>query len=152
MQLKYQNHQRGAVLVTALMLLIILTLLGLTTMTTTTQEERMASNLQDMNRAFLAADAGISIMMNDTDTLNTAARHTGSKTISDYDAAISYTADYRQQVPMGRSRIAGQIWEVGKYSKYYFDLRSQGKTFASTDAGTVTTVTGGAFQISPKSN
>ena len=53
-------NQHGAVLVTALVFLVILTLLGITSMSTNTLEERMAGNSQDINRAFQAAESGLS--------------------------------------------------------------------------------------------
>ena len=65
-----RDEQRGAALITALVLLVILTMLGLSSMSTNTMEERMSSNAQEKNRAFQAAEAGIEIAMTNADTFN----------------------------------------------------------------------------------
>lgn len=59
MNLCGRAQQTGSVLVVALVILLILTLLGLSGMNTTILQERMAGNLQDMNSAFQAAEAGL---------------------------------------------------------------------------------------------
>ncbi len=51
--------QKGAVLITSLMILLVLTLIGVTAMTTSTLEERMAGNLKDVNLAFQAAESAL---------------------------------------------------------------------------------------------
>lgn len=52
-------RQGGAVLLTALILLLILTLIGTGGMKTVTMEERMVSNMQNANKAFHGAEAGL---------------------------------------------------------------------------------------------
>ena len=52
-------HQTGAVLMISLVILLILTLLGVSGMNTTVLQERMAGNVQEMNTAFQAAEAGL---------------------------------------------------------------------------------------------
>lgn len=57
-----QRHaaaQRGVVLVVALLLLLVLTLIGLAATSGTTLEEKMASNHQDHQAAFQAAEAAL---------------------------------------------------------------------------------------------
>jgi type IV pilus assembly protein PilX len=51
--------QRGVVLIVALVFLALLTLMGLSGMDTSVTEERMASNMQDYNQAFEAAEVAI---------------------------------------------------------------------------------------------
>ncbi len=53
------SRQRGAALVIALILLLVMTLLGVAALRTTTLEERMAANSQEHNRAFHAAESGL---------------------------------------------------------------------------------------------
>lgn len=53
------SHQRGVVLVIALILLAIITLLGIAVMHTTVTEERMAGNQRDRSLAFQAAEAAL---------------------------------------------------------------------------------------------
>lgn len=52
-------QQRGAILVTSLLLLLVLTVLGITTLRMTTMQERMAGNTRDMGLAFQGAEAGL---------------------------------------------------------------------------------------------
>ena len=53
------QRQKGAALVTALIMLLVLTLIGITGIQTITLEEKMAGNLQDQNLALQAAEAGL---------------------------------------------------------------------------------------------
>lgn len=51
--------QKGAALVTSLMLLLILTVIGITAMQMTRMQERMAGNTRDLNLAFQGAEAAL---------------------------------------------------------------------------------------------
>lgn len=53
------THQRGVVLVVALIMLVIMTLLGLSSIRTVLFEERMTGNTQDRSLAFQAAEAAL---------------------------------------------------------------------------------------------
>jgi type IV pilus assembly protein PilX len=53
------RQQRGAILVTSLLLLLVLTVLGITTLRMTTMQERMAGNTRDLGLAFQGAEAGL---------------------------------------------------------------------------------------------
>ncbi|AKS40634.1 pilus assembly PilX family protein [Wenzhouxiangella marina] len=52
-------RQRGAALLVALMVLLVLTLVGLTSSNVSIMQERMASNVSEMNLAFQQAEATI---------------------------------------------------------------------------------------------
>lgn len=52
-------HQRGAILVTSLLLLIVLTVLGVAMMRMTNMQERMAGNTRDVNLALQGAEAAL---------------------------------------------------------------------------------------------
>lgn len=52
-------RQRGAILVTSLLLLLILTVLGIAMMKMTNMQDRMAGNTRDMNLAFQGAEAAV---------------------------------------------------------------------------------------------
>ena len=56
---KSRVGERGAVLITALMILLLLTVFGVSTMDTNILEERMSGNMRDRNRAFQAAEAAL---------------------------------------------------------------------------------------------
>ncbi len=51
--------QRGAALITSLLLLLVLTIIGVTAMQMTRMEERMAGNSRDLNLAFQGAEAAL---------------------------------------------------------------------------------------------
>lgn len=53
------RRERGAILVTSLLLLLVLTVLGIATLRMTTMQERMAGNTRDLNLAFQGAEAGL---------------------------------------------------------------------------------------------
>lgn len=63
-QLHAESQQRGAVLVVSLIVLLLLTILAITASNTATLQERMASNAQEANVAFQAAESGLSSMTN----------------------------------------------------------------------------------------
>jgi type IV pilus assembly protein PilX len=52
-------RQRGAILVTSMLLLLVLTVLGVAMMRMTNMQERMAGNTRDINLALQAAEAGL---------------------------------------------------------------------------------------------
>jgi type IV pilus assembly protein PilX len=55
----HARHQRGAALVTSLLLLLVLTIIGITAMQMTRMQERMAGNTRDLNLAFQGAEAAL---------------------------------------------------------------------------------------------
>ena len=52
-------RQEGAVLIVSLILLVVMTMLGISGMEATKLETRMAANVQDYNKAFQKAEAGL---------------------------------------------------------------------------------------------
>ncbi len=55
----FARHQRGAVLITSLLLLLAMTVLGITAMRGASLEERMALNASLRTRAFYAAESAL---------------------------------------------------------------------------------------------
>ena len=55
--------QRGATLIVLLVMLVVVTLLTLSSLRSTTQEERMAGNFRDRDKAFQAAEAVVQTCM-----------------------------------------------------------------------------------------
>jgi type IV pilus assembly protein PilX len=53
------RNERGAALVTSLVLLLVLTVIGVTAMMMTRMQERMAGNTRDLNLAFQGAEAAV---------------------------------------------------------------------------------------------
>lgn len=62
---QHAHHERGAVLIVALIFLVILTMLGITAMTGTTMELRMSGNTKDLAIALQAAEAAVRDAEND---------------------------------------------------------------------------------------
>lgn len=54
-----RTAQRGAVLVTSMLLLLVLTIIGVTVMQMSRMQERMAGNSRDVNLAFQAAEGAL---------------------------------------------------------------------------------------------
>ncbi|MBB71960.1 MAG: hypothetical protein CMF50_06130 [Legionellales bacterium] len=63
------HKQRGVVLVAGLVILVVLTLIGVATLESTAMEERMASNMRDMNLAFHSAETAMREAEADIDAL-----------------------------------------------------------------------------------
>ncbi|HPF28453.1 MAG TPA: PilX N-terminal domain-containing pilus assembly protein, partial [Steroidobacteraceae bacterium] len=59
MNIRASRAQRGAILVTSLLLLLVLTIIGLTAMRMTSLQERMAGSTRDLNLAFQGAEAAL---------------------------------------------------------------------------------------------
>lgn len=53
------HNERGAVLITGLLLVLLLTIMGLASMQGSTLQERMAGNMEQRDLAFQAAEAGL---------------------------------------------------------------------------------------------
>jgi type IV pilus assembly protein PilX len=65
---QYSREQRGAALVMALVILLILTIMGVTAMSTSSLEQKMAGNIQDLTRAFQAAESGVDRVIDNNPT------------------------------------------------------------------------------------
>ena len=72
-KLGYHNEftERGAALVTSLVILVILTLIGVSALRNVTLSERMSGNLRDTNIAFQAAESCLASAFADPDALVT---------------------------------------------------------------------------------
>ena len=143
-----QGKQRGAALITALMMLVILTMLGLSSMNTTTMEERMAANSQEVNRAFQTASTGLEMAFDDAasfDTSNTVASPYSLTNdeigASGSDYAYTAEAQYRSTFQQMTAPPRGSGWD-STYGFYHFNLSSTG-----TVGGVTTTVNSGAYQV-----
>jgi type IV pilus assembly protein PilX len=65
-----KGTQRGAVLVTAILLLLVLTIIGVTVMQMSRMQERMAGNSRDVNLAFQGAEGALREAENLIDAAN----------------------------------------------------------------------------------
>ncbi len=133
-----ESRQRGAALVVALILLLVLTLLGVAALRTTTLEERMAANSQERNRAFHAAESGLTqgllsmLPGADLSSLIYDPPDSGSQmldndptggTATQSGAVISATFVDTGAMPIGSGTEANQ---GGNLAAYYFNVTSTG--------------------------
>lgn len=153
------RNQRGAALVTALVLLTIVTLLAITSMGTNTLEEKMAANSQEVNRAFQTAETGLAKVLADDTAFNTNNKVNDGGTPFDptddvydftaidtdvgdqYHAETEYTANFRQKTIPKR----GTGWDT-TMAFYHFDLGATG----TTQSGVRAAVHAGAYQVGKK--
>ncbi len=155
---RLHSKQRGAALVTALVMLTILTLLALTSMSTNTLEEKMAANSQEVNRAFQTAETGLSLAIKDDDAFNTNNTVNDNGTPFDRSDDIyvfnqikndigsstndtEFSAWFRQKTSPKR----GSGWDTSM-AFYHFDLISRG----ATETGASTVLHAGAYQVGKK--
>ncbi len=141
------GNQRGAVLVTALVFLVILTLLGITSMSTNTLEERMAGNFQDANRAFQAAESGLSAAFNsDVAFAGTTEGYYAEQeelNLGDYGADWRFEVNFRGGEDIVGFQDIGEATAAGGGSRfrwYYSDIQSDG----STEIGAIARIVAGA--------
>jgi len=152
------QHQSGAALVTSLILLTVVTLLAITSMSTNTLEEKMASNSQEMNRAFQTAETGLAKILADDDAFNTTNSvddngtpfdpsddiydyTTTDSAVGPYTAETVYNAEFRQKTIPKR----GTGWDTSM-AFYHFDLGSRG----ITETGVSAEHHAGAYQVGKK--
>ena len=148
-------RQKGAALAMALVILLILTILGVTAMSTSSLEQKMAGNIQDMTRAFQAAESGVD------KTLDSNAQgfdlSGGSTTVCNpctFDSGKSGQATVTTsliqitQKPQRNSRSSG----YGSVSTANIDLVSQGQLGQGTYGRANYTVHQGVTQPAPAQN
>ncbi|MDA0822197.1 MAG: PilX N-terminal domain-containing pilus assembly protein [Proteobacteria bacterium] len=147
--------ERGAALVTSLVLLTVVTMLAITSMGTNTLEEKMAANSQEVNRAFQTAETGLQKVFEDSDAFNivnlvddNGTPYDPSDDIYDYEfsdndvgpysADTEYAAFFRQKTIPKR----GSGWDT-KAAFYHFDVVANGET----ESGASTILHAGAYQV-----
>ncbi|KZY44995.1 MULTISPECIES: PilX N-terminal domain-containing pilus assembly protein [unclassified Oleiphilus] len=109
-------RQKGAVLVVSLIILLLMTLIGVASMSSSIMQEKMASNAQNNNATFQAAENAVSGLINkviiDKDTteldeaigIGTIGEHTSSinYAVSGSKAASSYSIGYMGVVALAK--------------------------------------------------
>lgn len=116
-------------LIMALVILLILTILGVTAMTTSSLEEKMSGNIQEQNRAFQAAESGISRVLTDTNALNPNVSYAPSP--YNFDAGRSGTATvkvtFTAYTPPAR-RSGKYAFDATDFQSAHFEIKSTGTT------------------------
>jgi type IV pilus assembly protein PilX len=140
-------RQSGAALVTALVMLVLVTILALSSMTTTTMDERMAANSQELNKAFQAAETGLSLVYNDEDAFSTTNTESNpyDKTEADLGGSGGLDTDYKSIFRQQTVPPRGSGWD-NTMAYYHFDLSSTG----TTAAGATSRLHLGAYQVGKK--
>ena len=116
------------VLVVVLIMLTVMTILGITTMGNTTMEERMAANVQEYNRAFQAAESGISAHFKEADALLSTATKAAPVTHNYSFRGGEETANTQSWYEaQGREAPPGYSMG-GPFRAHYFSMQSNGNT------------------------
>lgn len=140
-----RRHERGAVLIVAMIFLIIMTLLAVTGMTTTSLEEKMASNSQETSRAFQAAETGLSQALADANSYDLTSTYAVDLTqIADTELNSAYATDFLGvSAPPLVLNAPELLNSIDCYETANFNFRSTG-----TSVGGITAVVnGGAWQL-----
>lgn len=137
------RYQRGTALIMSLVILMILTILGVTAMGTASLEEKMAGNTQEINRAFQAAESGLTEALDTAGSLDLNATTTNNFTYGTSSTTASVTTKFVEFTPPKRGSGHGSNVEAAN-----FDQSSTG----STGAGAKAVVHQGVAQIVPKAN
>ncbi|OGT19335.1 MAG: hypothetical protein A2V90_04305 [Gammaproteobacteria bacterium RBG_16_57_12] len=137
------RHQRGTALIMSLVILMILTILGVTAMGTATLEERMAGNTQELNKAFQAAESGLTQVLDTAGSLDLNVATTNDFTYAASNSSASVTTEFVEFTPPKRGSGHGSNVEAAN-----FDQSSTGLT----GAGAKAVVHQGVAQIVPKAN
>lgn len=147
--IKPLSEQQGAMLITALIFLIIMTMLALASMGTNTLEERMASNYQEVNRLFQAAEAALKqVEAQGNDAMDDQSGLKNSDVDSLFglgnDIEIEYWSIYQQQGIVERGTTASSADEQ---ALQHYDFIGQ-----STAGGVTTILHTGAYRLAGKTD
>jgi len=133
-------RQRGVTLAVSLVLLLAITIIGVSSLTTTSLEERMAGNIQELNRAFQTAESGLNQAFANSADFSLA--QTVTSTVTNSHAFAEANTDFKQFTKPRR----GSGWSAKEFSSAHFETASTG----TTNSGATATVHQGAYQIMPK--
>ena len=125
-------------LTTALVFLVILTLLAITAMSTNTLDERMAMNSQDNNRAFQAAESGLTEAFTSGDTFTGTTKDSVSLTIANalgtYGASTSYNTAYIDSGEVEGYQDISTASDSELFKWHYYEVRSTGATATGAES------------------
>lgn len=124
--LAVRRHERGAALIIGLILLLVLTVLAISGVVTSTLEVRQASNQQQQENAFQAADTAIERAMSGS-VLSTSAPTPGPLQAVDpvndpNGPKFQFTVTYRGESPM----IGGGSSLSSGLQAYHFEVATTG--------------------------
>lgn len=144
--------QQGLALITGLVVLVVLTILGVSIMNTTILGTRMATNMQESNRAMYASESGLQRAFKDPASYNGLLKPGSSSApitvaVDSFDLTLTTTYTVRgEKVP--RSQKFGQIYSSLNYRTANFQQSSMA-VHGKSNAESLTTQ--GVTQIIPRS-
>jgi type II secretory pathway pseudopilin PulG len=124
-------RESGVALVMALVILAILTILGISAMSTSTLQEKMAGNVQEQTKSFLAAESAMTLSADDRSTLVPIPNHEeerGPYTFSNGTQAEVVTKFLQETSGGGSSRGLGYSNRDDKTKVFHFEQTSTGVT------------------------
>ncbi len=142
-RLSSANKQQGAVLVTSLVILLILTIIGVSSLKTTNQQQKMAIGVQESQRAFEAAESGLTKIYNNVSAFSLSSGFTQNYNFGSYATAEVQTKFEGWSMPP-----EGSGYSAIDFSSAHFDAISKGKGATATGAEAI--VHQGQYQITPK--
>ncbi|QKE64492.1 hypothetical protein HNE05_14440 [Aquipseudomonas campi] len=126
-----QNQQRGMVLVVSLTLLLLLTILAISASTSSSLQERMASNAQENNVAFQAAESALANLSSQVEN--------GTTPVADSVLALTYpTRTVRARMQAASRYAEGSSLEAGEGSGTPIILIHDFTSSATLDASATT--------------
>ncbi len=135
-------RQRGTVLVMAMVILLVLTIIGVTAMNTSSLEAKMATNIQETNRAFETAESGLNKALNTAGAFDLHApyvRNTFPFGSLGYQSEATVDTSWKSFSTPKR----GSGYSAVNYDSANFDQKSTG----STETGAQSVLHQGASQI-----
>lgn len=141
------GRQRGAALVTGLVILLVMTIIGITALNTTKMENQMARNLQDATRAFETGETGLVAAMADPDWAIQSDTTDGLTGIGDYDGAYDYTRQFRDFFAL--KRTPNQVFSAVRFRRAQFAVTSDARLDPGTGARARTVLHAGVYLIVP---
>ncbi len=136
--------EQGAVLIIALIMLLILTLLGVTAMNMTSMEEKMATNIQESNQAFQAAETGISKAFDSPGSVDLSNPVTVDPAF--IGGSSNLKSGYVTSFQGWSNPPLGSLYSATSFQSAHFDTAATG----TTESGASVELHGGMYQIAPK--
>lgn len=138
------RRQRGAALITAMVILLIMTIIGITAISTTALEQKMAVNMQETNRAFQAAESGLSKAINTPEAFNLYVDY--QKDYDFGDGQEQSTAAVSTEFKGWTQPKRGSGYSAIHFTTAHFEAASEATTLTGASAAAYQ----GLYQITPK--
>lgn len=135
--------QTGAALVVSLVILLLLSVIGISALTGTALESKMAGNVQEMNRAFQAAETGLDVAVGQGNAQESSTVTASVSNIGDYKASASYATSFNGFTKPPREAV--KIFGNNSGRSAHFGTSSDG----TAGIGAKVTLNQGWYQMVP---